>query len=279
MWEVVGGADKGGIIVREGYKLQSKALEDRLSTGSVIEELELVGDRLHYKLNKGSGPQEGWISLKVKDKPMVQMLDRVPNGVGDESIGDRTSQALAKKQISAEAIEKKLAKENGTVAENGKVEQAIQEAVKDAPTVNGAVEALQEAMMDTPLADFMDMPDPKPVKELGEEDPSLKSYGAELDLAVKLATEALEKIQSARSEREVPTTVTASQQAAAEVPQKSAEGGPESRGEVSTTVTASLQATTEVPTNLTAGQGTRIPYHETSDVAVSNRVCIKCVVQ
>lgn len=70
-WEVVGGADKGGILVREGKELKSPQCEQRLSHGAVIEELELEGERLHYKLISGTGPDEGWVSLKVQGKDLV----------------------------------------------------------------------------------------------------------------------------------------------------------------------------------------------------------------
>lgn len=70
-WEVVGGADKGGILVRQGQALKSEQCEERLSTGALIEELELVGERLHYKLVTGTGPAEGWVSLKISGKDLV----------------------------------------------------------------------------------------------------------------------------------------------------------------------------------------------------------------
>lgn len=31
-------------------------------------ELKLEGDRLHFELETGSGPQNGWVSTKLKDK-------------------------------------------------------------------------------------------------------------------------------------------------------------------------------------------------------------------
>jgi [acyl-carrier-protein] S-malonyltransferase len=78
MWEIVGGADKGGILVRVGADLKSTQLEERVSTGALVEELELVGERLHYKLREGTGPADGWVSLKLKEKPLVQKSDRKP---------------------------------------------------------------------------------------------------------------------------------------------------------------------------------------------------------
>ncbi|CAE7885358.1 unnamed protein product, partial [Symbiodinium microadriaticum] len=45
-WKVVGGVGKGGIIVRSSHDLQSEQLPERLATGSLVEQEELVGDRL-----------------------------------------------------------------------------------------------------------------------------------------------------------------------------------------------------------------------------------------
>lgn len=75
-WKVVGGAEKGGIIVRMGAETDSIAFGERLSTGSIVEEVDKSGDRLCYSLLEGSGPQQGWVSLKFKGKPLVVSLDR-----------------------------------------------------------------------------------------------------------------------------------------------------------------------------------------------------------
>eukprot|EP00408_Alexandrium_pacificum_P018815 CAMPEP_0171196350 /NCGR_PEP_ID=MMETSP0790-20130122/21858_1 /TAXON_ID=2925 /ORGANISM="Alexandrium catenella, Strain OF101" /LENGTH=70 /DNA_ID=CAMNT_0011661573 /DNA_START=78 /DNA_END=286 /DNA_ORIENTATION=+ len=65
LWEIVGGADKGGILVREGESTGSAQTPERLSTGALVEELELKGERLHFKRITGTGPEEGWISIKL----------------------------------------------------------------------------------------------------------------------------------------------------------------------------------------------------------------------
>jgi len=78
IWEVVGGADKGGILVREGQSLKSVECPDRLSTGALIEEVNLVGERLCYKRLSGTGPEDGWISLTVKGKELVSKSDKRP---------------------------------------------------------------------------------------------------------------------------------------------------------------------------------------------------------
>eukprot|EP00930_Biecheleria_cincta_P062664 TRINITY_DN48119_c0_g1_i1.p1 TRINITY_DN48119_c0_g1~~TRINITY_DN48119_c0_g1_i1.p1 ORF type:complete len:521 (+),score=159.50 TRINITY_DN48119_c0_g1_i1:86-1564(+) len=70
-WEVVGGADRGGILVRTGLELKSPEAASRLATGSLLEELELVGERLRYRRLTGSGPLEGWISITLKDKVLA----------------------------------------------------------------------------------------------------------------------------------------------------------------------------------------------------------------
>mmetsp|Transcript_68941 Transcript_68941/g.121881 ORF Transcript_68941/g.121881 Transcript_68941/m.121881 type:complete len:644 (+) Transcript_68941:64-1995(+) len=71
IWEIVGGSDKGGIVVREGESTSSKQLSDRVSTGALVEQIELKGQRLHYKLQSGTGPAEGWISISLSGKDLA----------------------------------------------------------------------------------------------------------------------------------------------------------------------------------------------------------------
>jgi len=71
IWEVVGGADRGGIVVRKAQELGSTVESLRLSTGALVLELELVGERLCYQLLEGSGPISGWVSTKLKEKQLV----------------------------------------------------------------------------------------------------------------------------------------------------------------------------------------------------------------
>jgi [acyl-carrier-protein] S-malonyltransferase len=78
MWEVVGGSTTGGIIARQECGLKSDQLPERVSTGALVEELELVGERLHYKLHEGTGPKEGWISLSLKGMPLIKRTDKKP---------------------------------------------------------------------------------------------------------------------------------------------------------------------------------------------------------
>lgn len=79
MWKVVGGADKGGVLVRDRMELTSTAMDYRLCTGSLVAEVAFVIDggheRLNFKLVTGVGPAEGWISTKVKGKTLVTKTD------------------------------------------------------------------------------------------------------------------------------------------------------------------------------------------------------------
>eukprot|EP00971_Amphidinium_carterae_P295859 5875731-Amphidinium_carterae.1 len=70
LWEVIGGADKGGILVRDGPLTTDKACDDRLSHGAKVEELEVRGDRLHYRLCSGTGPAEGWVAVRISGKEL-----------------------------------------------------------------------------------------------------------------------------------------------------------------------------------------------------------------
>jgi len=63
LWRVVGGIESDGVIVRQGPSLNSKALEERLSTRTEVVELEIRGSRLHYQKVRGEGPEEGWVSI------------------------------------------------------------------------------------------------------------------------------------------------------------------------------------------------------------------------
>eukprot|EP00931_Biecheleriopsis_adriatica_P050503 TRINITY_DN29246_c0_g1_i1.p1 TRINITY_DN29246_c0_g1~~TRINITY_DN29246_c0_g1_i1.p1 ORF type:complete len:212 (+),score=46.63 TRINITY_DN29246_c0_g1_i1:40-636(+) len=69
-WKIVGGADKGGIIVRQSESLKSPEI-GRVSTGAIVEEVARVGDRLCYRLEDGKGPSKGWVSLKVSGKELA----------------------------------------------------------------------------------------------------------------------------------------------------------------------------------------------------------------
>mmetsp|Transcript_115957 Transcript_115957/g.322934 ORF Transcript_115957/g.322934 Transcript_115957/m.322934 type:complete len:1119 (+) Transcript_115957:59-3415(+) len=69
-WEVIGGGSKGGIVVRLGEGLKTQEL-GRLETGAEVEEMEISGERLHYRLISGEGPNFGWVSTHLKGTPLL----------------------------------------------------------------------------------------------------------------------------------------------------------------------------------------------------------------
>lgn len=72
---IVPTSDKGSIMVREGKDLTSPEA-GRLETHAYLSELQLDGERLQYHKICGEGPASGWVSLKVRGKPMVNPLGR-----------------------------------------------------------------------------------------------------------------------------------------------------------------------------------------------------------
>jgi len=64
--------------VREGESTGSAQTPERLSTGAIVEELELKGERLHFKRLSGTGPEEGWISIKLPGKDLAVRTDKTP---------------------------------------------------------------------------------------------------------------------------------------------------------------------------------------------------------
>jgi len=71
-WCVVGGAEKGGILVRQGQALSSAEADKRLERGAVVRQVQLVGERLCFQRLSGEGPETGWVSLKLKDKVLME---------------------------------------------------------------------------------------------------------------------------------------------------------------------------------------------------------------
>mmetsp|Transcript_38723 Transcript_38723/g.120999 ORF Transcript_38723/g.120999 Transcript_38723/m.120999 type:complete len:491 (-) Transcript_38723:11-1483(-) len=74
VWEVVGGEDRGGIVVRKGIERDSQALPMRLATGALVEEETLEGERLAFNKLIGDGPNCGWVSIRIKYGDVVKQL-------------------------------------------------------------------------------------------------------------------------------------------------------------------------------------------------------------
>mmetsp|Transcript_26007 Transcript_26007/g.55016 ORF Transcript_26007/g.55016 Transcript_26007/m.55016 type:complete len:680 (-) Transcript_26007:29-2068(-) len=76
LWEVIGGGEKGGLLVRSGENVGSKKEGERLATGSIVEEVKLKGDRLSYKLVSGSGPAKGWVGVQLEGKALCERYQK-----------------------------------------------------------------------------------------------------------------------------------------------------------------------------------------------------------
>merc|ERR1719471_261141 len=77
IFEVTGGANKGGIVVREGKDASSATLDERLATGALVVAVEYdkEGERIQYEKIAGEGPEMGWVNSAFKGK---ELLRKVP---------------------------------------------------------------------------------------------------------------------------------------------------------------------------------------------------------
>lgn len=131
-WRVVGGADRGGILVREGCQLNSVQSKDRLAFGAIVKELELSGERLHYELVSGAGPRSGWVSMKLKGKVLLEPEDVAGSSrVHLEVRPSAKNGTLRHVEHSIEELEKR-AELNAKLAQtDGRMEESLRETVDD----------------------------------------------------------------------------------------------------------------------------------------------------
>ncbi|CAE7268638.1 unnamed protein product [Symbiodinium sp. CCMP2456] len=88
IWEVVGGAGHGGIVVRRGRDFGSTPLHSRLGQGSFVQQVSLINGRLRYVKISGEGPDHGWVSLRFGEKQLLRHVDVVsPTRVRTRSFG------------------------------------------------------------------------------------------------------------------------------------------------------------------------------------------------
>eukprot|EP00747_Dinoflagellata_sp_TGD_P106265 gnl/TRDRNA2_/TRDRNA2_169814_c0_seq1.p1 gnl/TRDRNA2_/TRDRNA2_169814_c0~~gnl/TRDRNA2_/TRDRNA2_169814_c0_seq1.p1 ORF type:complete len:418 (-),score=61.00 gnl/TRDRNA2_/TRDRNA2_169814_c0_seq1:48-1301(-) len=72
-WIVIGGDDRGGIVVRSEHRLGSTFL-GRLACGAKVREIETEGERLHYAKVNGLGPDTGWVSLTLRGTDLLRRV-------------------------------------------------------------------------------------------------------------------------------------------------------------------------------------------------------------
>ena len=46
----------------------------RLQTGAEVEQLDIVGERLQYRKLCGAGPAQGWVSLKLDGRNLLEVV-------------------------------------------------------------------------------------------------------------------------------------------------------------------------------------------------------------
>eukprot|EP00747_Dinoflagellata_sp_TGD_P034088 gnl/TRDRNA2_/TRDRNA2_137045_c0_seq1.p1 gnl/TRDRNA2_/TRDRNA2_137045_c0~~gnl/TRDRNA2_/TRDRNA2_137045_c0_seq1.p1 ORF type:complete len:695 (+),score=163.53 gnl/TRDRNA2_/TRDRNA2_137045_c0_seq1:104-2086(+) len=90
-------------MVREGELTSTKKLEARLSTGAIIEEIEVKGERLHYRRAIGTGPLEGWVSIRLPGKDLVVRTDSSKLAATRESAEQTSSTKEEEKKKDDEA--------------------------------------------------------------------------------------------------------------------------------------------------------------------------------
>jgi [acyl-carrier-protein] S-malonyltransferase len=72
IWEIVGGTGEGGgVVVRQGPEMRSPLVAELLRKGAEVEEVEMLGERLHYRKLEGTGPDEGWVSISFGGKELA----------------------------------------------------------------------------------------------------------------------------------------------------------------------------------------------------------------
>ncbi|CAJ1397634.1 unnamed protein product [Effrenium voratum] len=123
-WRVVGGGDKGGIVVRSGVGLSSPEAAERLATGAVLQELQRVEERLQFRKVSGEGPEEGWVSLRLKGKDLV-----VP--------ADAASASAATESPTGCVLRVRVPQSSARAAEVGRKEGAVCTLVGEGPALGG----------------------------------------------------------------------------------------------------------------------------------------------
>mmetsp|Transcript_70739 Transcript_70739/g.207186 ORF Transcript_70739/g.207186 Transcript_70739/m.207186 type:complete len:162 (+) Transcript_70739:74-559(+) len=84
-WQVVGGG-RFGVVVTEGENRDSAELGQRLGKGATVEELEVAGERLHFKRLSGDGPASGWVSTTNRGRDLVVREGEKPRAFKEEPL-------------------------------------------------------------------------------------------------------------------------------------------------------------------------------------------------
>ena len=193
MWEVVGGAEKGGILVRESSDLSSAVLENRLETGSKVKEVQWQEGRLGYELVSGKGPAKGWVTVNLKGKELLvrvgkaELVESTSEGEvreaetasSESDVASPTARAINEKEPSndeKEALKQYLDKfgENRTGSNPGFNRKAFPWAVNHTAKRTTPKEAIEAALLA-----------PKPKRERKSAPVDVDSEGEEVPLCCR----------------------------------------------------------------------------------------------
>lgn len=102
-WKVVGGSEVGGIIVREGQDTSSPKMAERLSTGALVTQIKIIGERLQYRLISGTGPTTGWVTTQMKgSKTLLERVDQRSEAETHDPAAERALRLAAAEKRAAE---------------------------------------------------------------------------------------------------------------------------------------------------------------------------------
>eukprot|EP00930_Biecheleria_cincta_P033059 TRINITY_DN22900_c0_g1_i1.p1 TRINITY_DN22900_c0_g1~~TRINITY_DN22900_c0_g1_i1.p1 ORF type:complete len:348 (+),score=86.56 TRINITY_DN22900_c0_g1_i1:73-1116(+) len=136
-WEVIGGADKGGILVRTGQDMTSAEAESRLGFGAIVKQVQLLGDRLQYAKISGDGPKFGWVSIKLKDgKELLTKVDLKAKESQPTAVSQAAGYAGALESVTGESIGGRGEEVQDEEEDVEEEDEAIE------PTLEGLVKAL-----------------------------------------------------------------------------------------------------------------------------------------
>jgi len=101
LFEVVGGAHQGGIVVRSECELAGTFAKTKLSTGAVVKALECRDGKLHYELVEGTGPSIGWVTMKLLGKDQVVKQGSGSHGASLEGMDPKGFPEVSAKEMEA----------------------------------------------------------------------------------------------------------------------------------------------------------------------------------
>ncbi|CAE8592869.1 unnamed protein product [Polarella glacialis] len=167
-WRVVG-ASSEGLRAQQGVEETSQELPQRLPSGAVVEEVQIVGDRLHFTDYSLKGPPSGWVSIRangvdllVKDVPGFQDL----NKLAGQPVPDVTKQKMTEQPLSGWAKLSELYERPGETQKAEPLAALAAETATSGTTTRRRRRTTQQAGL-PPLEDLEDFSEEMLVETLG----------------------------------------------------------------------------------------------------------------